>query len=72
MHNAPVQPKAWIFPNICFFVGYNPACFYEMPLMHLKSIAQSLKEAAGMLHEFCVIILANAEMHFGRQTEHSV
>lgn len=32
--------------RLFFFVGYNPACFYEMPLMHFESIAQSLKEAA--------------------------
>lgn len=56
--------------RLFFFVGYNPACFYEMPLMHFESIAQSLKEATGMLHEFRVIILANAETYFGRQTEH--
>jgi len=43
-----------------------------MPLMHFESIAQSLKEVADMLHEFCVIILGNAEMYFRRYTEHSV
>lgn len=49
--------------RLFFFVGYNPTCFYKMPLMHFESIAQSLKEAAGSLREFRVVIFANDADH---------